>query len=241
MHVVIDRKTLRFLPIKHEDTRVVGDLVWIEAPQAHAHIVPLGYNFLNDYTDLELMLLYKNTTGEKASRVGDQMRGVLAEIAERIPVRVVDVFRLSRQAELVPEKTGRRYLYDPKNFKPQQVDDLFVLDPVLLPRSENESLIAVRPRIAPVVPVAPAANASVAAPVQARPARAPAAPRQGGVRELVWAIADKMWEAAGSPTDASIVLPLRKEMMTVLESEHGVKRTSSSNELGQWQKARVVK
>lgn len=239
MHIVIDRQKLKFLPIKHESIHVIGDLVWIEAPQAHVHVMPLGYNFLSDYTDLELMLLYKNTTGEKPTKVGDQLRNLLEEIAERIPVREVNPFELSKQADLVPEKTGSRYLYDKGKFKPQKMNDLFVLDPVQMPRSENESLIAARPRVRPQGPRAPAANTTAAPAPAPRPARAQRGPRQGGVRELVWAVADKMWEAAGKPKETSTVLALRKTMMNVLESDHNVKRTSSSNELGQWQKARI--
>jgi hypothetical protein len=47
-----------------------------------------------------------------------------------------------------------------------------------------------------------------------------------------------MWADAGKPTGASAVLALRKQIMNKLEEE-GVKRTSSSNELGNWQKARL--
>jgi len=59
------------------------------------------------------------------------------------------------------------------------------------------------------------------------------------VREKIWAVADRMWEEAGRPTDKSKVLALRKQIMDTLEQD-GVKRTSSSNELGNWQKARIA-
>lgn len=64
------------------------------------------------------------------------------------------------------------------------------------------------------------------------------APRSSGVREKVWAVADQMWEEAGKPKDKNMVLLLRRAIMSVLEQD-GVKRTSSSNELGNWQKSRV--
>jgi hypothetical protein len=49
-----------------------------------------------------------------------------------------------------------------------------------------------------------------------------------------------MWEAAGKPTDKAVVLELRKKMMAELEEKHSVKRTSSSNELGNWMKDRLA-
>ena len=55
----------------------------------------------------------------------------------------------------------------------------------------------------------------------------------------MWGVADREWEAAGKPNDVSVVLKLRKEVMNILEKDHAVKRTTSSNELGAWQKARV--
>ena len=62
--------------------------------------------------------------------------------------------------------------------------------------------------------------------------------RTAGVRGVIWDHADKVWEAAGKPTNKGVVMALRKQMMTELEGM-GVKRTSSSNELGNWMKARV--
>jgi hypothetical protein len=48
-----------------------------------------------------------------------------------------------------------------------------------------------------------------------------------------------MWEAAGKPMDKDTVLALRKEMMQVLETEHSIKKTTSSTALGDWMKQRV--
>ena len=48
-----------------------------------------------------------------------------------------------------------------------------------------------------------------------------------------------MWNDAGSPKDTSVVLPLRKTIMAELEANHGIKRTTSSTALGEWQKLRL--
>jgi hypothetical protein len=239
MHIVIDRKPLKFLPIKHESIDVIGNLIWIEAPHSEAWILPLDHNFLSGFSDLELMLLYKNTTGEPAQRVGNQLRNILFELAERIPVNDVNPFELNCQAELIPECSSERYTYLKGSFKPAIQDKLFKLEPVSLPRNENEAVIALRPRTGPPALARTPTATPAPAPNVNRPVAAPRGPRQGGVKELIWAVADKMWAAAGSSKDAKIVLNLRKEMMTTLEKEHSVKKTSSSNELGNWMKARI--
>lgn len=89
---------------------------------------------------------------------------------------------------------------------------------------------------------APAAQAGAGpAPVAAAatvPARVPSAPR-GGNRVTIFEVADRMWNEAGSPRDLSIVLPLRKTIMAELEANHGIKKTTSSTALGEWQKLRL--
>lgn len=55
------------------------------------------------------------------------------------------------------------------------------------------------------------------------------------VKSQIHGIANEMWNAAGRPTDVAVLRKLRKTMMDVLEQQ-GVKRTSASTELGQWQK-----
>jgi hypothetical protein len=45
-----------------------------------------------------------------------------------------------------------------------------------------------------------------------------------------------MWEAAGSPRDTTTILTLRQSIMKVLNDEHSIKISTSSNELGRWQK-----
>jgi len=48
-----------------------------------------------------------------------------------------------------------------------------------------------------------------------------------------------MWEQVGSPKELSIVLQLRKTIMAELEANHGIKKTTSSTALGEWQKLRL--
>lgn len=61
----------------------------------------------------------------------------------------------------------------------------------------------------------------------------------GQTSNLIWDVADEIWVNAGRPTELKLVLSLRKKIMQDLETLHGVKRNTASNELGKWQKARI--
>lgn len=70
------------------------------------------------------------------------------------------------------------------------------------------------------------------------PAKIPSAPRSGN-RVTIFEVADRMWSEAGAPKEASVMLQLRKTIMAELESTHGIKKTTSSTALGEWQKVRL--
>jgi hypothetical protein len=70
------------------------------------------------------------------------------------------------------------------------------------------------------------------------PAKIPSAPRSGN-RVTIFEVADRMWNEAGSPKDTSAVLQLRKTIMAELEANNGIKKTTSSTALGEWQKLRL--
>jgi len=70
------------------------------------------------------------------------------------------------------------------------------------------------------------------------PAKIPSAPRSGN-RVTIFEVADRMWNEAGSPKDTSAVLQLRKTIMAELEAHYGIKKTTSSTALGEWQKLRL--
>lgn len=239
MHLVIDKKRWQFLPIKHEAVHTVCDLLWISGQHIEALVVPLNQNFLHMLSDVEMMVLYKNTTGQTGPRVGDQMRCILFELAERIPVNDVVSFEAAQQAEKVPAKSKERFVYEKGGFVPKKVTSSWDFEAVKLPRADNESQIALRPRVGPQGPAVPVPRTPAPAGDINGATRASSGPRMGGARELVWAVADKLWEEAGKPSDVSVVLKLRKDMMNVLEAQHGVKRTTSSNELGAWMKSRI--
>lgn len=70
------------------------------------------------------------------------------------------------------------------------------------------------------------------------PAKTPSAPRSGN-RATIFEVADRMWNESGAPKDVPAVLQLRKTIMAELEASHGIKKTTSSTALGEWQKLRL--
>lgn len=239
MYVSIDRENLKFLH-KHEDIHVVCNLVHIEAP--HIAICIMAYDsdvFLSDYTGMELAMLYKNTSGhDHSGRSNSALRAILAEMAERLPTSDVNKFELDRQAASIPEDNDQPFRYVKGATRPGK--PLAELFPLRADRNADEDAVAASAKQRPAQRTATVASTNTPAAPVTRPQRAPAAPRQGGVRAVIWDVADGMWEKEGKPTGKAEVLSLRKRVMDVLESDHAVKRTSSSNELGQWQKARLT-
>lgn len=237
MYVSIDRENLRFLH-RHPDFLVVSDLVHIEAPHVYVLITPFRTGAeLKGWTDMELKMLYRHTTGMELApnHSRKDVQALLAEVVDRLPVTDVNKFELDRQAAYLGEENETPYKYVKGATRPGLPAELFPLT-AKAPADVGAAIAAQRPAQA-----ATSAPASVTpAKVAKAPQRAPAAPRSGGVRGTIWEVADAMWEKEGKPTARAEVLALRRRMMDVLETDYDVKRSSASNELGQWQKARLA-
>lgn len=247
MYVSIDLQKLQFVH-KAAVQKVVANLAWIEMHgQAYAIDSPGARSWLGYMTDMEMVMLYRNTTGLETGYRGQYLRGILSELAERMDENEVDGFEAEVQAAQIPEGDPADYEYSFGASIPTKLEE-FILQPLTADKHPEEPSIgaARHGRYNPTHNSAQhsAAAARGAATTVARSGtrglqRPTGAPRSGGVREKIWAEADRMWEADGKPTDKSAVLALRKRIMNVLESDHGVKRTSSSNELGNWQRDRI--
>jgi hypothetical protein len=126
------------------------------------------------------------------------------------------------------------------------------INPPLTPtKMDNETIFAIRLQIRSVIAqqlrielsglpalVAPVVVISAPSPTPRAP-RLPNA-RKGTVGPLIHRIATEMWEAEGSPRDTTVILALRQKIMKVLHDEHKIKMSTSSNELGRWQKQLVT-
>lgn len=228
MYVLVDRDKLVFRHA-HPDHAVVSALSTIEVAHCAVCILPADPACMNTFTDLELRMLYQNTTGKKLEGYfRPALCKAVAELAMGLPVSDVNPFEVKQQASKISINDAGFYRYVKGAYTSARLQELF----------EPEALVAV-PGATPasVPPAPPTASASTpAAPIA--PPTTIAAPR-GGKRAVIWEVADRMWNEAGSPRNLSVVLPLRKTIMAELEANHGIKKTTSSTALGEWQKLRL--
>ena len=223
MSVSLDMQNMRIVH-KHSSVNAVCGLVHIELPDVAVNVCPIDMT-VKHKTDMEIKMLFRSCFPGQADHMPvAEMKSRILQCAEEFPVTDLDELEVKRQADSIRDGDKKAYKYVKGSFRASRPAELFA------------DATGDAARASATVPASSAAR-----PV--RPAAAPRAatgsPRASGVREKIWAVADRMWEEAGKPTEKSTVLALRKDIMNALEQD-GVKRTSSSNELGNWQKARIA-
>jgi len=223
MYVSLDMQNMRIVH-KHSSVNAVCGLVHIELPDVAVNVCPIDMT-VKHKTDMEIKMLFRSCFPGQADHMPiAEMKSKILQFAEEFPVTDLDELEVKRQADSIRDGDKKAYKYVKGSFRASRPAELFA-------DATGDAV-----RAGATVPASSAAR-----PV--RPAAAPraatGAPRASGVREKIWAVADRMWEEAGKPTEKSTVLALRKDIMNALEQD-GVKRTSSSNELGNWQKARIA-
>jgi hypothetical protein len=247
MYVSIDREALQILHV-HTDLDICSGLLYLEGTKVqHAGV----YNttkpyFLADLTTLELNLLYLNSTASDFPHNFDDLarREAIAAMIEGMTPRKVLESELDAQINAVvdklelPRSEALQFRYVPGAKRPAQDDGgLFPLtsQPLTAPQLAKAESVAPQARRARPLATEPATPPSA-------PSRPAAAPRTftGSARPIIWAHADKVWDAAGKPTDPAMILELRKRMMVELE-EQGIKKSTSSTALGDWMKDRLAK
>lgn len=246
MYVSVDKEHLIFLH-KHPNGTVVSLLAFIEAPHVAVSVFPCTEaRDFKRFTDLELLKLYQNTTG--GANPGFYRPGleqICLNAVQALPETKAVAWEVDVQSRTIADGDCDRYVYVQGSMKPAPVNELFApgLRAAVAPELV-QAAAALRGRAAGITQASAAGIAPTGRdrPVQATRVAAPgpvgAAPR-GGQREVIWACADKAWEAAGKPVAVPRVIELRKSMMDTLEAQ-GIKRTSASSELGNWMKSRVL-
>jgi hypothetical protein len=239
MFVSINMDTLRILH-KHHDQFVLNGLSFLEAPQHSIRNENVNSDkFLMGLSALDIRILYRNTTGEDVTGTDDQvLREMLAMlVVNHMPPTLALQAEVEAQLKAVEDDlyAGIPWKYALGAKVPAKALELFPLQCKPLDDIDKHKAAQRAPQARAVrgATVAPPPAESVPSVPQPPKARA------SSVRPTIWAVADEMWAAAGSPTDTPVVLALRKKMMGELEEKHGVKKTSSSNELGNWMKARM--
>lgn len=233
MFVSIDMDRLVFLH-KHHDHDTLSALAFLEAPDHSIRVENTeAANFLKALSRLDLCVLYKNTTG--ATLVAPESHVLRQQLLDMVMTTAPTVAfhdEVSAQVAAVEDDLhkGIAYSYARGAKKPAKAGELFPL--VAKPLTDAQLLGA--ERRAPQ-PLTHAPEAPKAPPPPPKPARQPS----GSVRPVIWQHADAGWEAAGKPTDKAAVLALRKQWMAELLEQKEIKPTTSSNELGAWQKSRL--
>lgn len=252
MHVTIDMQNLLFLFKGSFDyCHLRGS---IEAT-TNTKTVTVTASGLRSLTLYELQKLYQNTTGEK--HLGYSYSHALdccLQIATAMQAEPnTDLFNLQAQSDYVERQDPNgehAYRYMPGAQMPIKLLEFPAptgkraepLPPTYKPADGHEAHTATgvtryqEPSTGDVVRVA----IPTPRPATPRPQGERTAGPRGTVSQTIWAAADEAWERAGKPVTRDSVMRMRKELMDVLEAEHGIKRNSASNELGQWQKSRIT-
>lgn len=254
MYILIDRNIMA-ITHKHTDRRVLAWLSWIECTNVGVTLAIGSVRPLMDFTPLELKTIYKNATGAELKGYGNTLAHAVMAMAQRMEITTCDPAEVEAQAAYIKDGDKSIYSYLPGSKVPQIHAGLFEPKSITVERKEAEELSAASGYnpgsfspagghgfggTAAPNPFAGGMGAGAATAAHSGPrASNPAQPRAGGTREVIFRVADQMWADAGSPTEKQRVLELRKKMMEVLESDHAVKKTTSSTALGDWQKTRI--
>jgi hypothetical protein len=236
MHCSIEMNTLKVLHVSYS-AYVTTTLAFLEKLPPPYDILfenTANGSFLHGLTTSELQKLYKNLTDKDidAGAGNRVIRAAIAHVVNNLPVRQAVNSELQSQYEYTVENPGPIYRYVLGSTIPAVPDQgLWPVKGTHLSLAEFEAAQADAARL--TEREAP----TTAAPAKQAPSRPAAAPT-GGSRPAIWAHADKVWEAAGKPTDQGVVLKMRKQMMIDLEAE-GIKKSTSSTALGDWMKARL--
>ena len=238
-YVLIDRNQMA-ITHKHTDRAVLAGLSWIECTAAGVVISLSNTKPLLDFTPAELRLIYKNATGAELKGYSNTLASAVLAAAKRMPETPAVIAEVQAQVKLIQDGDKSSFKYVFGSMKPEEVVGLFEAPPISIPRVAAEEELAAQGyaglNFGGTGPDHPVASTNGAP----REPRAPSAPRTGGAREVIFRVADEMWAAAGNPTSLPTVLALRKTIMQELETNHDVKKTTSSTALGEWQKQRLA-
>lgn len=223
MYITINRETCVFTHVA-QDYQTLLNLCHIELSHVKAYILPVEDIKIDTHlTDLEMKLLYRNSVGEEyTGKSRSQLNSLVYEYVKTLPYTPWNRMEIELQASKIKEDNQGFYQYVQWLTTPYQVQELF--EPVLT-----------------VIEDFPTVEIAMSAPYVPEPTitQVDKPMRTGGSKDTIFSVADTMWEAANKPTEQSAILALRKKIMQVLENDYAIKKTTSSNTLGLWQKARL--
>ncbi len=246
MRVALDMTHFRVVGL-HQIQEILHALVYLECGNVKDILFADTESpyFLAGVKPLEMQHLFRNITGETKTLTFDEARAAVTVAIQSMKAMLVDDQELDRQIAAVEKQLEGKpgtipfFRYHLGGRVPKVADSQFIRT-IVRDDKQRYAAQAAAQRLQPLpaaLPYAPRPAGTVGQ--KTGVPRVTGAEPTGGVAGQVWETADAMWKAAGSPKDVKVVLALRMEMMKVLETEHDVKRTTSSNTLGQWMKARL--
>lgn len=232
---------------KHPVQKSLTDLMHIEFPHCTATVIDANDPAFQNFSDLELKLLYKNTCGQPYEMYGREgLIKNLTELFKLVPESALDVGRISSQSSLIEREDFKLYKYNPDGNVPKIQDNPLALKPL----TASASFAPIHyPSTAPQTPPASEPQAQSTFPNHAqaigRAERKPivpsapkipkesgdsAAPKAGSKTGRVWEIAEQIWIDAGKPSETKA---LRGQIVSACEAE-GINGSTASVQYSKW-------
>lgn len=193
MHFTVDMQLLRVVHA-HTDRRVCVALADIELPHAPVrHLEVQVPGDLDSFTDYELQVLYKNSTGQAAPGYfrDHVLRGLSAAMLS-IPQADAVLEEVVAQSAAIDRNDTRRFRYVRGSRKPLPVDELFELPYPLASQTDAGVLQQQGARLVAEPVQQPAPPDSPLPPSAASRVRAPSAPGEGSVTQRIFSLCDEL-------------------------------------------------
>lgn len=258
MFVTIDMDNLVFLH-KHHDHETISALSWLECgQQVSVRVEPSHDNsrFLANVSDLDVRMLYKNTTGHNLPADSDAvaLRYQLGDTVQLVPITRCLTVEVLAQAALVDDRiyAGECFKYVLGSRVPAQSGELFPLK--ARPLTERELSTAHSHSRNPVRGYPPKLSGQAAQPWEAHeqvpttgqaavlppPPPPPSEPKKakavtGSVRPVCRARAEATWKERGDRDWATV----KADLLTTLSAE-GYHPTTIRIKLNEWAKEHGV-
>lgn len=267
MFVSIDMDALRFLH-KHQDHETVSAVSWLECGQTVSIRVEPYHDrsmFLRNVSDLDVRMLYRNTTGRDLPKDQDAIaaRYQLADAVQLMPTSRVLAHEVLAQVAAVDDRlhAGERFAYALGALTPAQPGELFPL--TTRPLTEQELATAYShsrnpirgypPRLTgqprrpweteEVVDVEASLDSGRGQTYSAEPNETPepklAKARTGSVQPVVFAAAKAAWEDPERVVQGLTWEQVRATLVTKLEAD-GYHPTTIRIKLSKWAKENAI-
>lgn len=220
MNVLIDVEDMIILR-KMQDQTTLTKLSNIEVPHKHVAIIYAdGPSDFNNFTDMQLKLLIRNSAGPDVKHVFSTgtLTKILFGMVQALPMFEAKAFEVDLQLRAIPAGDDRPYKYVPGAFAPQLVEEgLDSLVPLQYSGAGDAlNVPASAPQHAP--------QGTVAGPAAQAPARAPAAaggddfspPKPGTSTHEIFTYCAQEWKAAGYTEDKRTLDEIRKRAVDQL-------------------------